>query len=84
MEVCATGGFWAGMIKLTPGTRVVRFLPWFVLEMTPHIGTGFSAGGAAKGVAHASGFCSGIDSLSNSCLLTKSLHCWQIAEKVMQ
>ena len=37
MEVCATGGFWAGMIKLTPGTKVVRFLPWFVLEMTPHI-----------------------------------------------
>ena len=37
MEVCATGGFWAGMIKLTPGTKVVRSLPWFVLEMTPHI-----------------------------------------------
>ena len=37
MEVCATGGFWAGMIKLTLGTKVVRFLPWFVLEMTPHI-----------------------------------------------
>ena len=76
------GGFWAGMIKLTPGTKVVRFLPWFVLEMTPH--TGFSARGAAKGVAQASDFCSGIVSLSNSCLLTKSLHCVQIAEKVMQ
>ena len=42
------GGFWAGMIKLTPGTKVVRFLPWFVLEMTPHIAQVFQPEVQAK------------------------------------
>ena len=31
------GGSWAGMIKLTLGAILVRFLPWFVPEMTRHI-----------------------------------------------
>lgn len=31
------GGFWAGMIKGTPGAKLVRFLPWFVPEMTRYV-----------------------------------------------
>ena len=31
------GGFWAGMIKLTSGAKLVRSLPWFVSEMTRHV-----------------------------------------------
>ena len=30
------GRLWAGMIKLTFGAKLVRFSPWFVLEMTRH------------------------------------------------
>ena len=36
MQWCR-GRFWAGMIKLTACTTLVRFLPWFVPEMTRHI-----------------------------------------------
>ena len=32
-----SGGVWTGMIKFTPGAILIRFLPWFVLEMTRHV-----------------------------------------------
>lgn len=31
------GWFWAGMIELTPGAKLVSFLPWIVLGMTRHV-----------------------------------------------
>lgn len=31
------GGFWAGMIELTPAAKLVSFLPWIVLGMTRHV-----------------------------------------------
>lgn len=32
-----SGGVSTGTIKLTPGAKLARFLPWFVVEMTRHV-----------------------------------------------
>ena len=77
------GGFWAGMIKLTPGTKVVRYLPWFVLEMTPHIVQVFQPEAQPKVLQRLLTSAPALTRFPTA-VYSRNRYCFQIAEKVMQ